>query len=51
MKSEKGEVISAVEYKKLGDWFIEKQEVPALPRTSLLCQDKQNSNEVCKCEE
>ena len=48
MKSEKGEVISAVEYQKLGDWFIEKQVVPAFPRTSLLCLDNQDSNEVWK---
>ena len=45
-RSEKDEVISAEEYKELGDWFVDKTEIPALPRGNLLCLDKQDSNEV-----
>ena len=45
-KSEKDEVITAAEYQELGDWFVDKTGIPALPRTSLLCLDNQDSNEV-----
>ena len=40
-KSEKEEVISAEEYQELKDWFVDKAEIPTLPRSRLTCRDKE----------